>query len=55
MLAALTLRLNMPASQLVNYLLTSLQLLLAPLAAFALFLILEPVSRPLTPAQATSR
>jgi hypothetical protein len=54
-LAALALRLNMPASQLVNYLLTPLQLLLAPLAAFALFRILEPVFRPLTPAQATSR
>jgi len=107
-LAALALRLNMPAIQLVNYLLTPVQLLLiipllrfgewlaqaprfpvtldsglallshgaigavsvlataivhatlgwivlAPLAAFALFRILEPVFRHLTPAQATNR
>lgn len=107
-IAALALRLNMPAIQLVNYLLTPVQLLLiipllrfgewlaraprfpitlesglgllshgaleavrvlataiahatlgwsvlAPLAAFALFRILEPVLRHLTPAQAAAR
>ncbi|HLA71357.1 MAG TPA: hypothetical protein VK624_07590 [Steroidobacteraceae bacterium] len=54
-LAALASPLNRPALQLVNYLLTQLQQLLAPLAAFALFRILEPVFRHPTPAQATSR
>jgi uncharacterized protein (DUF2062 family) len=53
-LAAVALRLTMPAIQLVNYLLTPLQLLLIiPLAAFVLFRIFEATLRHLTPAPQT--